>query len=145
MEIILYNIDESENVINKKLADGKNVNIKLKTKIDVASPEIIVRKENSDYNYVHIPELERYYFIDRKEPINFKLVKLYLTCDVLETYKKDILKSNARFRRNIKNGDYQNISLDYSNETISTIFNSDGEKMEGNTMIISVIGGSLNG
>lgn len=141
MEIILYNIDESENVINKSLDGGKNVDIKLKTKIDIVSPEIIMRKENSEYNYVHIPELERYYFIDRKEPINFKLVKMYLTCDVLESYKNDILKSNARFRRNIKNGDYQNISLDYSNETVSTIYNSDGDKMEGETMIISVIGG----
>lgn len=141
MEIILYNIDESENVINKSLVNGKNVDIKLKTKIDIISPEIIVLKENSEYNYIHIPELGRYYFINRKEPLNFKLVRLYLTCDVLETYKNDILKSNARFRRNIKNGDYQNISLDYSNETVSTIFNSDGDEMSGETMVISVIGG----
>lgn len=141
MKIILYNIDESENVINKSLVNGKNVDIKLKTKIDIFSPEIVMSKENSIYNYVHIPELERYYFINRKDPMNFKLVKLYLTCDVLETYKNDILKSNARFRRNIKNGDYQNISLDYSNETVSSIYNSDGDKMEGETMIISVIGG----
>ena len=141
MVIILYNINESENVINKKLDNGKNVDVKLKTKIDIISPVLIMTKENSEYNYVHIPELERYYFIDRKEPMNFKLVKLYLTCDVLESYKNDILTSNARFRRNIKNGDYQNISLDYSNETVSNIFNSDGNKMVGETMVISVIGG----
>ena len=141
MLIILYNINESENVINKKLDNGKNVDVKLKTKIDIISPVLIMTKENSEYNYVHIPELERYYFIDRKEPMNFKLVKLYLTCDVLESYKNDILTSNARFRRNIKNGDYQNISLDYSNETVSTIFNSVGNKMDGETMVISVIGG----
>ena len=137
----LYNINDAENVINKNLVNGLEIDINLKASVDLVNPEIVLNGDFRGYNYAHLPDLNRYYFIERIEQLNLKLVKLNLSCDVLETYKADILNSNARFKRNIKNGDYQNISIDYSNQTISTNYNSDGLPMDGNTMIISTIGG----
>ncbi len=141
MKMYLYHVNDAENVINKTLINGLEIDINLKASVDVVSPEIVLNGDFRGYNYAHLPDLNRYYFIDRIEQLNLKLVKLNLSCDVLETYKADILNSNARFKRNIKNGDYQNISIDYSNQTISTNYNSDGVPMNGNTMIISTIGG----
>ena len=141
MKMYLYNINDAENVINKNLVNGLEIDINLKASVDLVNPEIILNGDFRGYNYAHLPDLNRFYFIDRIEQLNLKLVKLSLSCDVLETYKADILNSNARFKRNIKNGDYQNISIDYSNQTISTNYNSDGLPMDGNTMIISTIGG----
>ena len=137
----LYHVNDAENVINKTLVNGLELDINLKSSVDIVNPEIVLNGDFRGYNYAHLPDLNRYYFIDRIEQLNLKLVKLNLSCDVLETYKDDILNSNARFKRNIKNGDYQNISIDYSNQTISTNYNSDGLPMDGNTMIISTIGG----
>ena len=141
MKMYLYNVNDAENVINKNLVNGLEIDINLKASVDLVNPEIVLNGDFRGYNYAHLPDLNRYYFIDRIEQLNLKLVKLSLSCDVLETYKADILNSNARFKRNIKNGDYQNISIDYSNQTISTNYNSDGMPMNGNTMIISTIGG----
>ena len=141
MKMYLYHVNDAENVINKTLVNGLELGINLKSSVDIVNPEIVLNGDFRGYNYAHLPDLNRYYFIDRIEQLNLKLVKLNLSCDVLETYKADILNSNARFKRNIKNGDYQNISIDYSNQTISTNYNSDGLPMDGNTMIISTIGG----
>lgn len=141
MKMYLYHVNDAENVINKTLVNGLELDINLKSSVDIVNPEIVLNGDFRGYNYAHLPDLNRYYFIDRIEQLNLKLVKLNLSCDVLETYKDDILNSNARFKRNIKNGDYQNISIDYSNQTISTNYNSDGLPMDGNTMIISTIGG----
>lgn len=141
MKMYLYHVNDAENVINKTLVNGLELDINLKASVDIVNPEIVLNGDFRGYNYAHLPDLNRYYFIDRIEQLNLKLVKLNLSCDVLETYKADILNSNARFKRNIKNGDYQNISIDYSNQTISTNYNSDGLPMDGSTMIISTIGG----
>ena len=141
MKMYLYHVNDAENVINKTLVNGLELDINLKSSVDIVNPEIVLNGDFRGYNYAHLPDLNRYYFIDRIEQLNLKLVKLNLSCDVLETYKADILNSNARFKRNIKNGDYQNISIDYSNQTISTNYNSDGVPMDGSTMIISTIGG----
>lgn len=141
MKMYLYHVIDAENVINKNLVNGLEIDINLKASVDLVNPEIVLNGDFRGYNYAHLPDLNRYYFIDRIEQLNLKLIKLSLSCDVLETYKADILNSNARFKRNIKNGDYQNISIDYSNQTISTNYNSDGMPMNGNTMIISTIGG----
>lgn len=141
MKMYLYHVSDAENVINKNLVNGLEIDINLKASVDLVNPEIVLNGDFRGYNYAHLPDLNRYYFIDKIEQLNLKLIKLSLSCDVLETYKADILNSNARFKRNIKNGDYQNISIDYSNQTISTNYNSDGMPMNGNTMIISTIGG----
>lgn len=141
MKMYLYNINDAENVINKTLVNGLEIDINLKASVDIVNPEIVLNGDFRAYNYVHLPDLNRYYFIDRIEQLNLKLVKLNLYCDVLETYKEDILNSNARFRRNIKNGDFENISIDYSNKTTSVKHVSNGTPLEGETMIIAVLGG----
>ena len=141
MKMYLYNINDAENVINKNLVNGLEIDINLKASVDLVNPEIVLNGDFRGYNYAHLPDLNRYYFINRIEQLNLKLIKLSLSCDVLETYKADILNSNARFKRNIKNGDYQNISIDYSNKTVSVKHVSNGSPLEGETMIIAVLGG----
>ena len=69
------------------------------------------------------------------------MIQLYLKCDILESYKTDILNSVARIKRGIKNGDYHNININHSSKMSIERFDSDGLEMDGNTMIISVVGG----
>ena len=141
IDLILYSINDGDNVINKKLINGVTISINLKQGFDVINPDIVLNGDYRGFNYAHIPSLNRFYFINSVEQLNLRLVKLNMTCDVLETYKADILNSNARLKRNIKTGDYENISIDHSNKTTSVKHVSNGEPLEGETMIIAVLGG----
>lgn len=141
IDFVLYSIDDDDNVINKNLGIGLNVPIHLKGDFDLINPTIILNGDFRKYNYAHIPDLNRFYFIERFEQLNLKMIQLYLKCDVLESYKSDILNSVARFKRGIKEGDYNNINIEHSNKMNVERFDSDGLEMEGNTMIISVVGG----
>ena len=141
IDLILYSINDGDNVINKNLVNGVNVPIHLKQGFDIINPDIVLNGDYRGYNYAHIPSLNRFYFIKNVEQLNLRLVKLNMTCDVLETYKADILNSNARFKRNIKTGDFENVSIDYSNKTTSVKHVSNGTPLQGETMIIAVLGG----
>ena len=141
IDLILYSINDGDNVINKNLVNGVTIPIHLKQGFDIINPDIVLNGDYRGFNYAHIPSLNRFYFINNVEQLNLRLVKLNMTCDVLETYKTDILNSNSRFKRNIKTGDFENISIDYSNKTTSVKHVSNGTPLQGETMIIAVLGG----
>lgn len=61
-----------------------------------------------EYNYIELPEFNRFYFVDSIESVNAKIFNLICSCDVLMTYKEAILNSNARVMRSLKTGDYYN-------------------------------------
>lgn len=145
MKMYLYSVNDSDNVVNKKLANPIEINIVLKSDTDVINPVILLETISGvdfvNFNYCYIPELKRYYFISSIKNINNRLWRLNCDCDVLMTYKQDILNSNARLWRGIKTGDYANIVVDTS--VIKTV-----SKHEGNvsidetkrTIILTVVG-----
>ena len=141
IDLVLYSIDDNDNIINKDLGQGLSIPINLKGDFDIVNPTVILNGDFRQYNYAHIPDLNRYYFIERFEQLNLKMVQLYLKCDVLETYKSDILNSVARFKRKIKGGDFNKVNIEHSNKINITKYESSGNEMSGNTMIISVVGG----
>lgn len=96
MELRLYTTQDKNNTINKTLTNEHNINISLKKSESKESPSIILTKLNyNDENYAFIPFFKRYYFIEDVNVVNNNLLSLQLTTDVLESYKEDILNSNA--------------------------------------------------
>lgn len=144
MQLILSKTTDADNVINKTLTGQTTIVVNLKRDVNISSPEIILLVDGIDYdefNYCEMPELGRKYFISAVEILNNRMVKLSLNCDVLETYKADILTSNARLMRNIKTGDYLNTSIEHSFLTTVSLHNSN-KGFEGSpTMILTTIGG----
>ena len=144
MELNLYKCSDGDNVINKTLTDKFTVNINLKRDVNITAPQIILLNDNgaffNAFNYAEIPELGRFYFIDSVTSLNNKMESLLLRCDVLETYKADILASKARFMRGLKTGDYIAANIDYSViKTITKIESNSG--FTGNpTMILTSVG-----
>ena len=120
MELILYRTLDNANVINKVLTDPVTVNITLKNDVNIINPEIVLSGDFRGYNYAHIPELNRFYFIESFEQINLRFGKLFMSCDVLETYKADILKCSGTIKRDIKEGDYGAVSADSTVNIITT-------------------------
>lgn len=145
MQLVLYKNLSADNEVNKVLTDGTAFNINLKQETDIINPELFLVKltgiDYNDYNYAEIVELKRFYFIDSISSVNASLFKLECSTDVLETYKDDILLSEARYKRNIKNGDFLNISVDHS--FIETVERHElsGSMSEGKTMLLTTVGG----
>ena len=113
MQATFYKTLDNKNVINKTLTSPLNVELKLRDNQDVIAPVLKMSVNVTPYNYCYIPFFNRFYFVEKIEKQG-KLFIVGLYCDVLESYKDDILASNARFRRNIKNGDYMTINLEHS-------------------------------
>lgn len=138
MQLNLYKTLDSENVINKTLSDLMTIDINLKASVDIVNPEIVLNGDFRGFNYAHIPELNRYYFIDQIEQLNLKLVKLNLRCDVLETYKNDILNSHCNYKATAKNGDYTNIEANSDFNDVDT-YKSNIILDEANSIILTTV------
>lgn len=110
MEMRLYKTMDNDNVINKELDLLYTFNINLKNTTDIITPIILVndKKEMNikQCNYCYLEHFNRYYFIRTIENMNNNVWRLYLECDVLESFKDDILNSRAEYKRKVKQGDY---------------------------------------
>lgn len=144
MKLTIYQTDDDANVIGKTLTDDYEIDIFLAASTDIVNPiiplEAIDGVDYGDYNYAYIDELERYYFIDEVESINARICSLSMTCDVIETYKAEILASNARYMRSMKNGDYIQFSLPATAYGEVDNYESTKELTGDVSMILSTIG-----
>ena len=145
MILNLYKTNDSDNVINKTITNKLTININLKRDIDVISPRLIIRDTQAininAFNYCQIEELNRFYFIRSINNMGGNLWEVICECDVLETYKADIISSRARYYRNIRNGDYYHGTIDTSSlKTISKHISNKGFE-EGTALILTTIGG----
>ena len=125
MQITFYKTDDSDNVINKTLTNEVTIPLYLKGEFDVINPILVMSNSSGldfrKYNYAVITDFDRFYFVRNVKQVSAKIYNLFLECDVLETFKHDILECNARFKRKVKTGDYYNASIDDSTkQTINT-------------------------
>lgn len=142
MQLIIYKTESADNVINKTLTEPLAMDINLRRGVDISAPVLRLQLavDLSGYNYAHIPDLNRYYFINDVESVTLDIWQLRLSVDVLETYKADILASNARYMRGIKTGDYFNATLDSNINASVTLYESD-KGFEGEpTLILTTVG-----
>lgn len=145
MILNLYKTNDGDNVINKSITNKLAISINLKRDVDIISPHLVIRDSASininAFNYCQIQELERFYFIRSINNLGGNLWEVICECDVLETYKTDIISSRARYYRNIRNGDYYQGTIDTSSiKTISKHSSNKGFE-EGTALILTTIGG----
>lgn len=88
MNITLYTTADDMRTVNKTLSTVKAVTATPTEPMNVLTPTLIINYDNSvlSANYVYIPTLNRYYYIDNMDLL--KGNRLLLTCrvDVLKTY-----------------------------------------------------------
>lgn len=144
LKLKLYKTTDDDNVINKDLEFFKSININLKDDVDVSNPNIRLKLNIDDigkFNYAEIDTFNRKYFMNDIQNINNDIWLIRLECDVLETFKDDILNSNAKYLREIRSGDYQEISSEIDVRKDVYKYNSDVRIAKGSDMILSVITG----
>ena len=143
MQLYLYKTKDSNRVLNKTLANESLLNINLKRDTDIIRPTIQLMKvtgiDFKQFNYAHIPDLNRFYFINVVESINNSVDKLYLECDVLETYKADILASEMTYTATAGTGD--NIITDaITGVNNNTKINSNITLDDGESIVLTTVG-----
>lgn len=76
----------------------------LRESTSILSPSIRIEYDNpTAFNYCHIEEFGRYYFVDDVTIERTNLLTLHLAVDVLESFKKEILKQNVIIQTNENN------------------------------------------
>lgn len=145
MDFKLWQNASPDNTINKSLSGETTINIFLKKDVDVSSPEIILKTVSGidfgAFNYAEIPAIGRKYFIRSIDRLNNDVFRFNLECDVIETYKDEILNSNCLYKRAIKTGDMGEYNVSKSANTITTKIASSEALLIENQLIISVLEG----
>lgn len=132
----LYTTKTPNNTIGKVLENETEYNIKFKSQADRTKPVVVLMSETMiDFNYAYIPDFKRYYFVESIEVTPNKIYNISLRCDVLESFKNDILESSGFVNQQTTpnkyyNSDYQteikkevdviksNVTLDTAKSTI---------------------------
>lgn len=137
MKVLLYKTTDQNNTINKVKTDPLEININLKRSEDQERPRLLLENSNgkyTGYNYAYIEFFKRYYFVESVHNNNDKIIELQLETDVLETYKKDILKAQASITSYYPN----NTTTDVRKQ--KDVYNSDVVLSDTNTMILVTTG-----
>ena len=137
MQIKFYKNSSEKNKIGKSLSSGLTLSGNLRDECSITSPSILVESTSLvDYNYCYIPKFKRYYFISDIVSVRNNLWRVSLKCDVLESFKSDILNSscivkkqqNQSYSNNIDDGSYINRVDNFIEiANYQNGFNADGE------------------
>ena len=114
----LYKTSDPTNKITKTLSNEISMTGTLKDSVDILNPQILISTSTnlSQYNYMYIADLSRYYFV-KFEIVKSGLWLLTGRCDVLYTYKTEILNNKAVIERQ------QNQYNMYLNDDIFKVYN----------------------
>ena len=144
MELKLYKTNDDDNVINKDLEFFKSININLKESTDVSNPNLRLKFNIDDigkFNYAEIDTFNRKYFMRDIQNINNDVWLVRLECDVLETFKDEILNSYGDITKTIGSGDYQDVTIRANVTKEFMKYDSDIELVRKPVKIMSAIGG----
>lgn len=99
--INLCNNQEELNKITKNPPIVMSLEGSLCDETDIVDPVILIEYDGTldNVNYMHIPELHRYYFITKVESFRTGLWRVSGHCDVLKTYAEGILNTPAVIAR----------------------------------------------
>lgn len=109
MKILLYKNKSERNRLNKTgyiapILDENNrpkeLDGTLREATSITNVSIKIEYGFIDFNYVYIPEFNRYYFVDDFVVINNNLYEIILTVDVLMSFKDYILDLECFIDRN---------------------------------------------
>lgn len=141
MKVEFYKTTDNARTVNKTLQLNKTVDIIFRQAVDEQNPLIIMNKSNiAGSNYVRISDFNRYYFISKIENYTSSLVRIYLTTDLLMTYKDIILNSTVQITATEKPS-YLSASLPTQSTISKRVVKSDVTLDNKNSMILTTIGG----
>lgn len=97
MVITLYKNNSERNCVTKTLSNPRTLNGTLRQETSIKTPIItIAGDENTPFfNYAYIEDFARYYFITDIKSVRNGVWEISFLCDVLMSFKNDILNAHA--------------------------------------------------
>lgn len=137
MVIYFYSCSSEKERLVKSLENERSFNGNFRNSVNVISPVLEIADDNTSelftiLNYAYIPDLNRYYFIDRVESYRNGVITVYLSIDVLYTYADAIKDLQAIVTNNTNNPYYSgnvqghDTRKTYERKTLENNFNSSG-------------------
>ena len=141
----IYKVTNQPNELTKTLNNAVIVNGAFRSEID--SMDVIVEIESNTYefNYVYIPSLNKYYFLQNLVHVNAKIIRMQLHCDVLMTYKADILASYGLVIQGGTINPYYSSIESESRQTIRRFAFPYKFNNNGNYVLVTITNNSLEG
>lgn len=138
----VYHTENSNNKINKIITLIDEIDIKFKDDVNIFNPKIVLKYDDLiNFNYMFIEKFNRYYFIEDIEIFPNKIYNITLKCDVLMSFKDDILNSYANITNQTNYNNYYNFNYASEVRKETNIYNSNVILDDVKTTIISTIGG----
>jgi len=142
MNVKVYNTESSVNTINKDINFIADIDVKFKDEVNIYNPNIVLKYDDLiDFNYIYINKFRRYYFIEDIEVFPNKIYSLSLKCDVLMSFKDDILNSYGNITSQTNYNDYYNFNYSSEVRKECDIYNSNVVFEDVKTIILCTIGG----
>ena len=143
MLLKLYNTNSETNRINKVLTNETEFDVRLKDKSSVVNPVLVLKSETYiNFNYAYIPKFQRYYFVDDISVFPNKMYLLTLRCDVLTSFKDDILKSYARIVEQTNSNAYYDSNLKSEvRKEVDTYMSNVSFDLTADSLVLVTIGG----
>lgn len=142
MIVKTYNTESSVNTINKVIDFVTDIDVKFKDEFNIYNPTIVLKYDDLiNFNYIYIDKFKRYYFIETVEVFPNKIYHLTLKCDVLMSFKDDILNSYGNITSQTNYNDYYNFNYSSEVRKESNIYNSNVVFEDVKTAILCTIGG----
>lgn len=96
MNIVLYKNGSDNNVLNKSLSRQGQINVRLKEPVERETPVLLISGVvNDSYDYLYIPEWDRYYYVESKRQISENVYMVEASIDVLMSFKSQIRNASA--------------------------------------------------
>lgn len=116
MLITLYRVEDDPRVVNKTLSNASlTIDAKCTDAKDILNPEFVINlaaQVSAKYNYMRIPEFNRYYFITDMAYDTAQNLVISAHVDVLKTYADSIPSINGMITRSSNaNGEKTDSSL----------------------------------
>ena len=109
---LMYN-NKPSIAVNKSPVTIAELSGTLKDPTSIIKPTITIEYASpTGFNYCYIPAFNRYYFIDDIVVKRTNLLEIYCRCDVLYSWKNDILNQEALVKRN---AEYWNLYINDGN------------------------------
>ena len=142
MKLEFFHTDDSSNTINKTLTKISEKDVTLKASTDILAPRMVFLAKDFSTTINYMKMLDKYYFVDLQFIRNNSLVIVNSSIDVLETYKDNILNSQADIIKKSSAGNIKQENV--LPTTISKTFNSDKTLTKSSSIIMVTSGQPIN-
>lgn len=97
MKINIGNTNSPSNKLVKNFTISLSLNGNFRNESEIVNPTILIETNQniSNYNYLQIPDFNRYYYITSLKVIRSNLYEIKAHCDVLNSFKNEINKNKA--------------------------------------------------